>query len=168
VGRGWQRTTGLPDCFTQPGSPPEGFAIGKGHTACQGALDFPTEGRMFGPVLAPLLVALAAVLVIPSLQAEPTAALFVVEQQRSALVTRLAKPWSGALAVLSTDRRHIHGQLSGALWVLRADRLLAVTLAGEVEVIETVLVEDRQNARKPRALHKTLGDATVDLTDTPA
>jgi len=25
--------------FTQPGSPPEGFTIGKGHTAYQGSLD---------------------------------------------------------------------------------------------------------------------------------
>ena len=103
------------------------------------------------PLLAPLLVALAALLVVPSLQAEPTAPLFVVEQQRSALVTRLAKQCSDAFAVLPSDRRRTHEQLSSALWALRADQRFAVTLAGEVEAIETVLVEGRQNARKPRA-----------------
>ena len=55
---------------------------------------------MSRPILAPLVVALSALLVAPQIQAEPTAPLFVVEQQRSALVTRLAKQWSDDFAVL--------------------------------------------------------------------
>ena len=123
---------------------------------------------MSRPVLAPLPVALPAVIVVPSLQAEPTASLSVVEQQRSALVTWLAKPWSDAIAVLPSHRPRTLAQLSSALWVPPADRLPAVTLAGEVEMIESVLVEGRQNARKPRAAPKAPGDASADLTDTPA
>jgi hypothetical protein len=46
--------------------------------------------------------------------------------------------------------------------------LFAVTMAGEVEAIEAVLVEGRQNARKPRAAAKALGDATADLAYTRA
>jgi len=118
-------------------------------------------------MLAPLAVALSAFLVAPQIQAEPTAPLFVVEQQRSALVTRLAKQWSDAFAVLPKERRITHEQLSSALWALRADRLFAVTLAGEVEAIEAVLDEGRQDARKPRVAPKALGDATADLTYTP-
>jgi len=118
-------------------------------------------------MLAPLAMALSALLVAPQIQAEPTAPLFVVEQQRSALVTRLAKQWSDAFAVLPADRRLTHEQLSSALWALRADRLFAVTLAGEVKAIEAVLDEGRQDARKPRVAPKALGDATADLTYTP-
>ena len=118
-------------------------------------------------VLAPLAVALSAVLVFSQIQAEPTAPLFVVEQQRSALVTRLAKQWSDAFAVLPKERRLDHEQLSSALWALRADRLFAVTLAGEVEAIEAVLGEGRRDALKPRVSAKALGDATADLTYTP-
>ena len=53
---------------------------------------------MSRPVLVPLVVALSALLVVPQIQAEPTAPLFVLEQQRSALVSRLAKQWSDAFA----------------------------------------------------------------------
>ena len=122
---------------------------------------------MSRPVLTPLVVALSAFLVAPQIQAEPTAPLFVVEQQRSALVTRLAKQWSDAFAILPKERRLTHEQLSSALWALRADRLFAVTLAGEVEAIEAVLGERRQDALKSRVSTKSLGDATADLTYTP-
>jgi len=123
---------------------------------------------MFRPVLAPLLVVLSAFLVNSSPRAEPPAPLFVVEQQRSALVTRLDSQWSDAFAGLPSDRRLTHEPLSSALWALRLDRLFAVAMAGEVEAIEAVLVEVRQNARKPRAAAKALGDATADLAYTLA
>ena len=122
---------------------------------------------MSRPILAPLVVALSALLVVPTLQAEPTAPLFVVEQQRSALVARLAKQWSGDFAVLPGDRRLTHEQLSSALFALRADRLFAVTLAGDAETVEAMLADAKRDAAKPRAAAKALGDATADLTYTP-
>ena len=122
---------------------------------------------MSRPVLAPLVVALSALLVVPQIQAEPTAPLFVVEQQRSALVTRLAKQWSDAFAVLPKERRLDHEQLSSALFALRADRLFAVTLAGDVDAVESVLSDAKRDAVKPRVAAKALGDATADLTYTP-
>ena len=122
---------------------------------------------MSRPVLAPLAVALSALLVVPTLQAEPTAPLFVVEQQRSALVSRLVKQWSDAFAVLPKERRLDHEQLSSALFALRADRLFAVTLAGDAEAVEAVLADAKREMAKPRVATKALGDATVDLTYTP-
>jgi hypothetical protein len=122
---------------------------------------------MSRPVLAPLVVALSALLVVPQIQAEPTAPLFVVEQQRSALVARLAKQWSGDFALLPQERRLTHEQLSSALFALRADRLFAVTLAGDAEAVEAVLADAKREAAKPRVATKALGDATADLTYTP-
>ncbi len=122
---------------------------------------------MSRPVLAPLAVALSALLIVPTLQAEPTAPLFVVEQQRSALVSRLVKQWADAFAVLPKERRLDHEQLSSALFALRADRLFAVTLAGDAEAIEAVLADAKREAVKPRVVAKALGDATADLTYTP-
>jgi len=119
------------------------------------------------PILAPLVVALSAFLVVPTLQAEPTAPLFVVEQQRAALVSRLAKQWSDSFAALPKERRLGHEQLSSALFALRADRLFAVTLAGDAEAVEAVLGEAKRDVAKPRTNMKALGDATADLTYTP-
>jgi len=122
---------------------------------------------MSGLVLAPLAVALSALLLAPQAIADTTSPLFVVEQQRSALVTRLAKQWSDAFAVLPKERRLTHEQLSSGLFALRADRLFAVTLAGDVEAVEAVLADAKRDAAKPRAAAKALGDATADLTYTP-
>ena len=82
-------------------------------------------------------------------------------------MTRLAKQWSDAFAVLPKERRLDHEQLSSALWALRADRLFAVTLAGEVEAVEAVLGMEAPDALKPRVAAKALGDPTADLTYTP-
>jgi len=122
---------------------------------------------MSRPVLTPLVVALSALLVVPQIQAEPSAPLFVVDQQRAALVTRLAKQWSDAFAVLPNERRLDHEQLSSALFALRADRLFAVTLAGDVDAVESVLSDAKREFAKPRASTKALGDVTADLTYTP-
>ncbi len=118
-------------------------------------------------VLAPLAVALSALLVAPPIQADPTSPLFVVEQQRSALVSRLARQWADAFAALPKERRLDHEQLSNALFALRADRLFAVTLAGDADAVEAVLVEAKREAAKLRVTAKALGDATADLTYTP-
>jgi hypothetical protein len=119
------------------------------------------------PILAPLAVALSVLLAVSPIQADPTSPLFVVEQQRSALVSRLARQWSDAFAVLPRERRLDHEQLSNALFALRADRLFAVTLAGDADAVEAVLAEAKREAAKPRAATKALGDATADLAYTP-
>ena len=118
-------------------------------------------------VLAPLAVALSAFLVVPPLQADPTSPLFVVEQQRAALVSRLARQWADAFAVLPKERRLEYEQLSNALFGLRADRLFAVTLAGDADAVEAVLSDAKRESAKPRVATKALGDATADLTYTP-
>jgi hypothetical protein len=82
-------------------------------------------------------------------------------------VTRLAKQWSDAFAVLPTARRLTHEQLSNALFALRADRLFAVTLADDALAVEAVLGEAKREAAQPRVAAKALGDATVDLSYTP-
>jgi len=99
--------------------------------------------------------------------AEPTAPLLVVEQQRAALVTRLANQWPDAFAVLPRERRLCHEQVSSALWVLRADRLFAVTLAGEVEAIEVVLGEV-SHVQRPRQVTSTSDHYMWPLTGTTA
>ncbi len=120
------------------------------------------------PILAPLVVALSALLRRPhGLTPTLLSPLFVVEQQRSALVSRLTRQWSDAFALLPTERRLTHEQLSSTLFALRADRLFAVTLAGDAEAVEAVLADAKREMAKPRAATKALGDATVDLTYTP-
>ena len=118
-------------------------------------------------VLAPLAVALSALLLGPHALADTTSPLFVVEQQRSALVSRLSRQWADAFALLPAQRRLTHEQLSSALWSLRADRLFAVTLAGDADSVEAVLAEARRDAIHVRVPAKALGDATADLTYTP-
>ena len=68
---------------------------------------------------------------------------------------------------MPTERRLDHEQLSSALFALRADRLFAVTLAGDAEAVEAVLAEAKREAVKPSVAAKALGDATADLTYTP-
>jgi len=118
-------------------------------------------------VLAPLAVALCALLAVSPIQADPTSPLFVVEQQRAVLVTRLARQWSDAFAVLPKERRLDYEQLSNALFALRADRLFAITLAGDADAVEAVLADAKREAVRSRAAAKALGDATADLTYTP-
>ncbi len=125
---------------------------------------------MSRPVLTPLVVALSALLVVPQIQAEPTAPLFVVEQQRASLVSRLSAQWSGAFAALPPARRVSHEGLANALWGLRADRLFAVSLAGELDAVEAVLAGAAQDGLIEPAQSvevKALGDANADLTYTP-
>jgi hypothetical protein len=70
-------------------------------------------------------------------------------------------------ALLPKERRLDHEQLSSVLVALRADRLFAVTLAGDAEAIEAVLGEAKREAAKPRVAAKALGDPLADLTYTP-
>ena len=99
---------------------------------------------------------------------EPTAPLLVVEQQRSTLVARLAQQWGPGFDALPAPRRLSQEQFASEIWSLRADRLFAVALAGDVETIEAVLGDARNDALPLRAAQaKSLGDATADLTYTP-
>jgi len=100
-------------------------------------------------LLAPLAVALSALVAAPGFAAEPTAPLFVVEQQRAALVAQLSRQWSGAFAALPAPRQRTQEQLASTLWSLRADRLFAVSLAGEVEDVEAVFAD--ANRELPRS-----------------
>jgi hypothetical protein len=119
------------------------------------------------PLRAPLAVALAALLVAPSSQSDPTVPLLVVEQQRAAIVARLSGQWSEGFAALPTPRRLSEGQLVGALWALRADRLFAASLAGELEDVERVLSKASETPSAQQAVPKALGDLNADLTYTP-
>ena len=122
---------------------------------------------MFRFVLAPVVAALALLSVVPPLQAEPTAPLFVIEQQRAALVARLSRQWLEAFAALPAPRQRTQEQLASALWALRADRLFAVSLAGEVEDVEVVLAQASRQPSAQVASVKTLGDLNADLVYTP-
>ena len=55
-----------------------------------------------------------------------------------------------------------------SLWTLRADRLFAVSLAAELDAVESVLAESASDALPARDVQvKALGDANADLTYTP-
>lgn len=118
-------------------------------------------------VLAPLAVALSALLIVPVCAAEPMAPLFVVEQQRAALVARLSRQWSEAFAALPAPRRLTEERLAGALWAMRADRLFAASLANELEDVERVLAKANDAAMAQGVTPKALGDLTADLVYTP-
>ena len=119
-------------------------------------------------VLAPLSAALALFSVLPAWSAEPAAPLFVVEQQRASMVARLAQQWGPAFDALPGSRQRTHEDLANTLWTLRADRLFAVSLAGELDAVERVLTESASDALPARDVQvKALGDANADLTYTP-
>ncbi len=118
--------------------------------------------------LAPLSAALALFSVLPAWSAEPAAPLFVVEQQRASMVARLAQQWGPAFDALPGSRQRTHEDLANTLWTLRADRLFAVSLAGELDAVERVLTESASDALPARDVQvKALGDANADLTYTP-
>ena len=110
---------------------------------------------------------LGIVLMSPAVRADPLSLLFVVEQQRAAIVAKLARQWTDAFAGLPPERSLTHEQLSGRLWALRADRLFAVTIAADAETVESVLTDARGPALRDRAGTKALGDVAADLTYTP-
>ena len=122
---------------------------------------------MSRPVHAPVFAALVALLAAAEPLAQPTAPLFVVEQQRAAIVARLSKQWSEAFAALPAPRRLTEERLANALWALRADRLFAASLAGELEDVERVLAKANEPSTAPGSTPKALGDLNADLTYSP-
>jgi len=121
-------------------------------------------------ILAPLSAALALVFAIPTFAADPSAPLLVVEQQRASIVARLAQQWGPAFDALPGARQRSHEALANTLWTLRADRLFAVSLAGELDAVEAVLADAAQDVHgeSTRSVQvKALGDANADLTYTP-
>jgi hypothetical protein len=60
---------------------------------------------MSRPVLAPLAVTLSALLLAPVVSADPSAPLFLVEQQRATVVSRLVRQWADPIAALPKERR---------------------------------------------------------------
>ena len=118
--------------------------------------------------VAPLVAALALVFSMSVGAAEPAAPLLVVEQQRASMVARLAQQWGPAFAALPGSRQRSHEDLANVLWTLRADRLFAVSLAAELDAVESVLAESASDALPARDVQvKALGDANADLTYTP-
>jgi hypothetical protein len=65
---------------------------GEADGAARHSGNFPKDVHRSCPILAPWAVTLVA----PRTRVDPTSPLFIVEQQRPALVSRLAKQWSDA------------------------------------------------------------------------
>jgi hypothetical protein len=99
--------------------------------------------------------------------AGPTSPLVAVEQQRPSLVSRLSDQWATPFASLPDGRQRTHEQLANAFWGLRADRLFAVSLAGNASAVESILAEAANDQTAARAQAKALGDADRDLVYTP-
>jgi len=99
---------------------------------------------------------------VPSLS--PASPLVAMEQHRMSVVKRIVDEWSPKLEGTSWNAE----SLSNALWGLRADRLLAASLAGSFSTIDSVIADGKNEASlATRATQKNLGDANVDLTYTP-
>jgi hypothetical protein len=96
-------------------------------------------------------------------QAQPSS-LLAVEQHRVSIVQRVVDEWSAKLA----GTRWTTESLSNALWGLRADRLLAASLAGTFATIESVITEGTtETASTKDVVQKDLGSPTSDLSYTP-
>jgi hypothetical protein len=97
----------------------------------------------------------------PLSQASP---LVAVEQHRMSIVKRIVDEWSPRLDGAAWNAE----SLSNALWELRADRLLAASLAGSFSTIDLVIAagKNERSLAAPVA-EKNLGDVNADLTYTP-
>ena len=99
--------------------------------------------------------------------------LHAIDRNRASIVKRIVDEWSPAMTGAPNGRALSREALAEALWQLRADRLLAASLAGDVDAL-LALVEttrSRERSRDPltrRAAEKALGDAAADLVYTPS
>jgi hypothetical protein len=91
-------------------------------------------------------------------------ALLAIDLNRSTVIERIVMQWGGLLLPWGTvlDAGQLRTRLSG----LRADRLLAASLAGTQQGLQQVLTQADAATRRDARL-KSLGDAAVDLTYTP-
>src|SRR5512142_2120164 len=88
-------------------------------------------------------------------------ALLAIDLDRSTVIDRVVMQWDGLLLPSGTylDARQLRTRLSG----LRANRLLAASLAGTPQGWQQVLAPADSTTRRDARL-KSLGDATVDLS----
>lgn len=99
----------------------------------------------------------------------PASALLAIDQNRATVVDRIVSQWGAALeaAGVGVDGEQLRTMLEG----LRADHLLAVSLAGSLEGVRNALslaLASRATAVDASLLRtKTLGDPNDDLTYTP-
>ena len=114
-----------------------------------------------------VLVLISSLVMAPA-WAEPADPLVAVERQRASIVSRAAAQWGPAFEQMTGARRLTHEQLAVVLWALRADRLLAVELAGDANAIESVLGEGHRSAAPNRNVaQKALGETAADSVYTP-
>jgi hypothetical protein len=95
--------------------------------------------------------------------------LMSIEQHRASIVKAIVDKWSDAFAVLPGKESRTADQLGNELFTLRADRLLAASLAGTYITVADLLQQSRAETAgatsKPDA--KVLGDPGDDLSYTP-
>ena len=103
----------------------------------------------------------------PAINAHPNP-LLSIDQNRNTVVDRVVDEWGDALeaAHAGVDKSQLRTLLEG----LRADQLLAASLAGSLEGLRNVIANAlaaSPSATSAFARMKTLGDATDDLAYTP-
>jgi hypothetical protein len=98
--------------------------------------------------------------------------LLVIEQNRASIVKAVVDKWWPTFASLSGTERKTPEQLGDALWKMRADRLLAASLAGTGVTVQDMVADSERDignahTNKPNFSTKALGDTIDDLVYTP-
>ena len=97
--------------------------------------------------------------------------LLTIEQNRASIVKRIVDDWSSGLATLPNNRGRSADELALQLTGLRADRLLAASLAGRFDTVERVIAESQAETGRvengAKAPSKVIGDVAADFTYTP-
>ena len=115
-----------------------------------------------------------ALLVVPSAfaqEARITSApspLLEVDRHRASIVDGIVANWSDALFVKhGASTGQAQADLRASLMGLRADRLLAASLAGSYATLDALIDDGRADGAALRVAAKNLGDVAADLTYTP-
>jgi hypothetical protein len=119
------------------------------------------------PILASPVVAAPSLADNSDLTVQPSA-LFTIDQNRATVVDRIVGNWGDALA--QSEAGISREQLRTILNGLRADHLLAASLAGSLTGLRNVLANSLTSpatAKGPRLKIQALGDAARDLVYTP-
>jgi hypothetical protein len=98
--------------------------------------------------------------------------LHVVDRNRASLVKRIVDEWGPTLSARSPS--HPESQaFAERLWALRSDRLLAASLAGDLDTIVGLFNETRAESQQEvdplrrEVVRKAIGDSAADLVYTP-
>jgi hypothetical protein len=94
--------------------------------------------------------------------------LWAIDQHRTTVVERIVNDWGDKLAAISAGVSR--EQLREMLFAMRADQLLAVSLAGSLTGLRDVLAQTLTETPTAKPLSfpsKALGDATSDVVYTP-